>query len=286
MLSPVLPTILCILCFSIFALQSLASPSSPSVTLSQITLAKAKTDPFSISSAPYFKDALKKLMGTNAIIYDQDTQMVEVENSGNYIVVRGGIRGLDLSLSSLVVIDSKTGRLWVGTMNGDGLTIYGARTTADLPKPFSKWSNDIPEHPKMILSGPTTKPPKVDLPEWMQVKPNANLTTVATTGTYARRHGDFHQGAMLLIKEQKGKIQFQLSASCGANTGGAEGNLIKRGDTGIYKSPDFDGKLEFEFSKNTIKVTEVPPGGFGGMGVTMSGTYDRVTDESPKFDPL
>ncbi len=113
MLSPVFSTIICILCFSIFALQSLASPSSPSVTLSQITLAKAKTDPFSISSAPYFKDALKKLMGTNAIIYDQDTQMVEVENSGNYIVVRGGIRGLDLSLSSLVVIDSKTGRLWV-----------------------------------------------------------------------------------------------------------------------------------------------------------------------------
>lgn len=274
----------CIVTCCFFADLATAIAADTIVSIAPTAIAKLKKDPFSISDMPEFQTALKKLMGTTKAVYDQDSQTIDAEESGKYFVVRGMVSGLGTSMSSLAVIDAKSGRVWVGTMDSSGLALYGAATKAQLPPPFAQWMESIPDCPKPKFPPPGTKPPKVDLPEWLAMKRKPGINDTTVTGTYAVKGGTLHSGAVLRIHQKGSKLRFQISASSGGNTGEASGNITRQGNNGTYQSPDSKAKLTFRFAAGgLITVTEVPPGSFGGAGVSLSGTYQHMNDAVPKF---
>jgi len=92
------------------------------------------------------------------------------------------------------------------------------------------------------------------------------------TGKYASDEGD------LKMTVTEGMVLFKLLVvSATGRTGDMEGEMVLKGNTGIYKNESQDCNLQFKFTNQQVEVTQEGSCEMG-LGVTASGTYKSMSE--------
>lgn len=263
-----------------------AAPTAKRATTAKSSISSPSADdPWAVLKKTEIVKAMKTAMGSSFPLFEQQTQNLEhFEVKGDDMFSHGGVAGLYTEMESAISINKKTNRTQIAILDDGKLNIWGASSNAELTPSMSGFIKDLKSRRTnhkldTIFQSPgnstikITQSPKAT---------NKNVSVKSPTGTYSRdKQWD---GATLKVLQLKGnKLKFDISATHGANTGGASGELNLVNNKATYNGEGF--KLTFDFRGSSVAVGESGDG-FGGMGVTAVGTYKKTDDKAPTFDNI
>ncbi len=238
-----------------------------------------QTDAWKILQDEAVKTCIKSVMGNDEEEFWGCAQLAEPPTvSGDDLLVVACVRGLCPFMKSVLSLNVITGKCCACYLTDSKMHVYGASSIDELPKPLRVY---LTEHVSAAIL--------FEKPDWTRKTvtkppvPRKKLKLNGVTGTYEREDSSRFIQATLKIRALPGsKIAFNIEATNGGNTGEAQGTVPIINHRAVYK--EGVGKLEFLFKENTVVLTgnDAP---FGGMAVTLLGTY-RKTDDTPPKDVL
>lgn len=247
------------------------------------------TDGWKVVNDPLVKKCMKAAMGNAVDRYFDNTQLLETPKvTGDDLVVTGGVRGLFTITESVLSLNLRNNTACVGLLDDNKIDIYGAQTTAALPKAVKDYIRDLEKRKaeKVTVSflKPDTKPVKKAASAKRQPVKALNIENL--TGTYQRDDSSQFDSSDLAVELLKdGKIKFQIEAMSGSHTGEATGEAAVKNGIATFTDKISDNcsyTLTMKFKGKYVEVTQDGEG-FGGMGVTADGKYVKTDDSKPNF---
>jgi len=265
--------------------------AAPTVT-TKTTTTKSSTsafnidEPWSVLKTPKVIEAMKTAMGSSYPQFKESTQQLESFTvKGDELFSHGGVAGLYTEMESAISFNQKNNRAQVAILDDGKLKIWGASANGELTASMSAFIADLKSRRqnlawKVVFQSPGKPTTKTSSTKSKTVV--RNITTASPTGTYSR-DSQWDGATLKVLKLNGNKLKFEISAAHGANTGGADGEIALVNNKATYTGEGY--KLTFDYQGKSIGVDESGDG-FGGMGVTATGTYKKTDDKTPTFDDL
>lgn len=244
------------------------------------------------------KELMKETMGADLEKYFSSTQLTELPDvKGEDLYATGGVRGLFTITESFFDVNLNTKKVCVCVLNEGVISVWGADSFQTLPEPVREYIEDVQSRIKQDAVGQKQGPgakvcfekPKHEPVHTADSKSkqgkHMNLSNV--TGSYSRVDTEPRlEGAdFRVVKLPGNKINFSCNALSGAHTGGASGVVAMQKDTAIYDcdfGEPYGYRLRMRFDGKFVYI-EQEGDGFGGIGVTASGTYQKMDDQTPQI---
>jgi len=272
----------------LFAAPSIAAPTAKTSVATTNYFQKFRKDPdaWDVVNDPKVQAAMKKVMGNKVSDFFDVTQMLEMADvEGDSFTTYGGIRGLFTLTETVFNLNLKTGEVCVGVLDIDKIKVYGTKNGTSVPKPVREYLTNLAQRKHGEKLAVIYAQPDWSKHESKEVaKPKKlNLNTAIVTGEYERIGVDtrFEGGSLQVEKLDGNRIKFNLMACSGAHSGGAEGIIPIKDNLAVYKNDAFT--IEMKFSGNTVTICQEGEG-FGGIGVTAAGIYEKTDDQTPAIE--
>lgn len=233
------------------------------------------------------KKEMQTVMGAAVENYFDATQVTELPSvNGDDLYSAGGVRGLFTLSESFFDLNLANKKLCLAVLNDRALSIYGASSFEQLPAPVREYIEDLqtriaPDKLKIQFEKPAPGAPQTAAkPEF---KKHVRLGVV--TGSYSRVDTDprFECAAVKVLRLRCNKIKFSCTAFSGSHSGEASAIVDIKDNCADYSfasGADSGYKLTLRFDGKYLYVEQAGEG-FGGIGVTASGTYRKVDDQEP-----
>ncbi len=244
------------------------------------------------------KSLMKSTMGADLDKYFDATQITELPDvKGADLYAAGGVRGLFTISESFFDLNMNTKKVCVCVLAENKLSIYGVDSMSKLPEPVKEYIDDV----RSRLHGKEAMVSSVALPQICFARPKRedssklvavhaakkNLNLSQLTGSYSRVDTEpkFEGADFRVVSLPGNKINFCCQALNGSHTGEASGVVPIKNNTAVYDceyGSDSGYRLIMRFDGKYVYVDQVGEG-FGGIGVTASGVYQKVDDHAPQI---
>ena len=238
------------------------------------------------------KALMKQTMGSDTEKYFNVSQLIEMPNvDKDELYAAGNVRGLAGIMESFFDLNMASKKLCICVLDDGQLSIYGAADHEALPAAVREYIKDLQgrmdRRPKIVFAKANTNV-ALTAQESKQAQPKKHMNVAVVTGSYKRVDCDprFNGADLKVVRLPGGKINFSCQAIDGAHTGEASGVVpISKSNIAVYKQDegaDMTYKLIMHFDGKYVHVAQVGDG-FGGIGVTATGTYEKMDDHKPEI---
>lgn len=244
------------------------------------------------------KALMKSAMGADLDKYFNATQITELPDvKGADIYAAGGVRGLFTISESFFDLNMNTKKVCICVLSDGKLSIYGVDSMSKIPEPVKEYIDDVrsrlhsreamlsnEELPKLCFAK-AKREESSKLAALPAQKKHLNFSEL--TGSYSRVDTEprFEGADFRVVSLPGNKINFCCQALNGAHTGEASGVVPIKNNTAVYDfeyGTDYGYRLIMRFDGKYVYVDQVGEG-FGGIGVTASGVYQKVDDQAPQI---
>lgn len=270
--------------------KALAQRGMPEIQTSLIRLKKSD-NLWTVLEDSEVKSLMKKVMGSDTEKYFNMTQLAEMpEVKGNDLYSAGNVRGMFTICETFFNLNLTTKKLCICVLDDNKLSIYGAQSHEDLPEPVREYIRDLQGRmstTKAKITFAKPNPAPAMLAEAKPAKTKKHLNVNVITGSYKRVDSDqkFEAAELKVLRMSGNKISFSCQAIDGAHTGEASGVVPIKDNIAVFKQDegnDMTYKLIMHFDGKFVHIAQVGDG-FGGIGVTATGTYEKTDDHKPQI---
>ncbi len=234
------------------------------------------------------KDGMKTVMGSALEKYFDLTQLTEMpEVVGDDLYSAGGVRGLYTECETFFDLNLITKKQCIVLLDGGVLSVYGAASMEQSPQPVKDYIQDVESRysgtSKLSIRFEKPDTSTREIVKALQPKKNLNLNTI--TGLYARVDSDqrFECANLKVLRLPGNKIKFCCDALSGSHSGEASGIVPIKGNVAQYDDnfgTDYGYRMTMQFDGKFVYISQKGEG-FGGVGVTSTGKYQKMDDKAP-----